>query len=121
MKTYSEKLKLPEWLERREEILRRDGRACVLCGAMKELQVHHLRYVRGKEPWEYPNEALVTLCAQHHSAIHDEPRRMQAENILLHALRTAKINSLELLELTRVCLTHETEFSRRINKAMGAK
>jgi 5-methylcytosine-specific restriction endonuclease McrA len=117
MITYSDKLATPEWLERREKIKARDGHACVLCGAKKPLHVHHLRYVRGKEPWEYPDEALVTLCAQHHAAIHDETMHIQAENVLLAALRRAKINSLEIIELTAVCLRHETEFSKRIERA----
>jgi len=26
------------------------------------LEVHHVCYVRGKEPWEYPDELLKCLC-----------------------------------------------------------
>jgi hypothetical protein len=35
------------------------------------LQVHHKYYVLGNEPWEYNNEALVTLCNECHEARHN--------------------------------------------------
>ena len=49
------------------EILNRDGFACQLCGEIKEtLHVHHFYYDYGKEPWDYPNNFLVTLCGNCH-------------------------------------------------------
>jgi hypothetical protein len=36
------------------------------------LQVHHKYYVKNKLPWEYENEALVTLCSECHQKTHDE-------------------------------------------------
>ncbi len=36
----------------------------------KALNVHHNYYVNGKNPWEYDNEALVTLCEDCHRDIH---------------------------------------------------
>lgn len=65
--TYAEKLKDPRWQKKRLEILERDDFSCRSCGSdAKELHVHHLIYLKGKEPWEYKNEHLVTLCKKCH-------------------------------------------------------
>ncbi len=37
---------------------------------IKNLHVHHKYYQIGKLPWEYPNEALVTLCWDCHETLH---------------------------------------------------
>lgn len=34
------------------------------------LEVHHTYYTYGKSAWEYPNEALITLCNSCHYEIH---------------------------------------------------
>lgn len=34
------------------------------------LNVHHNYYTRGKKPWEYPDDALVTLCEDCHKKRH---------------------------------------------------
>lgn len=36
------------------------------------LHVHHKYYVLNNLPWEYPNEALVTLCQNCHQNLHNE-------------------------------------------------
>ena len=35
------------------------------------LQIHHKRYVEGKENWDYLNEDLVTLCKLCHTVLHN--------------------------------------------------
>lgn len=70
---YSEKLKDPRWQKRRLEILNRDKFGCRLCTNKDlTLHVHHLRYVNGIAPWEYPSDDLMTLCANCHGAVHSE-------------------------------------------------
>lgn len=67
-KTYSEKLKDPRWQRRRLEILNRDNFTCQKCAdTEKTLHVHHRWYKAGKEPWEYPDDILITLCESCHS------------------------------------------------------
>lgn len=35
-----------------------------------ELHVHHKYYILGRKPWEYPNDALITLCSDCHEKLH---------------------------------------------------
>ena len=62
---YKEYLKDTRWQIARKEILIRDG-FCQKCGSKHKLQVHHIRYIKGKKPWEYPPEYLITLCNDCH-------------------------------------------------------
>lgn len=49
--------------------MERDGFACTCCQDSESmLNVHHKYYVWGKMPWEYPGEALTTLCGPCHEA-----------------------------------------------------
>ena len=60
----------PHWQRRRFEILTRDHFACAHCDATdKELHVHHVHYVKGHKPWEYPDYDLITLCCDCHARI----------------------------------------------------
>lgn len=66
--SYAEKLKNPKWQKKRLEILQRDEFKCCYCNdAETELQIHHLKYT--KEPWQAPNEDLITLCKHCHTLI----------------------------------------------------
>lgn len=77
--TYAEKLADPRWQKKRLEILERDGNHCTNCGEPKtSLQVHHLYYEWGVEPWEYPDDAMQTLCEQCHEIATLESRRLNA-------------------------------------------
>ena len=69
---YKEKLKDPRWIRRRREIMERDNHRCMICGEDSLLlNVHHLRYRKGAEPWEYDDCELVTLCEDCHKMVHD--------------------------------------------------
>lgn len=72
--TYNSKLQSPEWKEKRNYILKRDGYKCTMCGSTHNLQVHHKYYIKhqGKyiEPWDYSDDALITLCARCHYRVH---------------------------------------------------
>lgn len=76
MKTYAEKLKDPRWQRKRLEIMERDGFKCRICGdETTTLHVHHVRYLRGREPWEYREFYFVTLCENCHET---EEREIKA-------------------------------------------
>ena len=67
---YAEKLKDPRWQKKRLKILERDNFTCQKCGASKiELQVHHKKY--NDNPWDTPNDSLITLCKYCHEIITD--------------------------------------------------
>lgn len=56
---YSERLKDPRWQKKRLEIFERDKWQCQFCEDKDStLVVHHKDYVKGKEPWDYPNSEL---------------------------------------------------------------
>lgn len=38
---------------------------------VKGLNIHHKFYTRGRKPWEYPNDALITLCEDCHKKRHE--------------------------------------------------
>lgn len=77
--SYAEKLKTLEWLEFRDSFIRRHTRenelpCCHACSNSRNLQVHHRRYKRGKEPWEYDDEDLVLICGDCHETVHSVAR-----------------------------------------------
>ena len=82
--TYSEKLKDPRWKQRRCEIFEAKGNTCTDCAASGDsepLDVHHLHYLRGHEPWEYPDEYLIPVCRSCHvnrQSIEDEAKEQIA-------------------------------------------
>lgn len=69
-KKYQETLKDERWLNKRKHILYRDKYQCSTCGSKFHLNVHHLFYVDGVEPWDYPDDTLVTLCQKCHEKWH---------------------------------------------------
>jgi len=70
MTTYAEKLKDPRWQRRRLEIMQRDDYMCCNCGATeKTLNVDHKIYIKGRDPWDYPDEDLQTLCEDCHATL----------------------------------------------------
>ena len=72
--TYSEKLRDPRWQKLRLEIMGRDEFRCRLCRSKeKTLNVHHSYYSKGANPWDYPNDSLVTVCEGCHKLM--ESRR----------------------------------------------
>ena len=38
------------------------------------LNVHHICYREGREPWEYEEQELVTLCPECHEKVHNESK-----------------------------------------------
>lgn len=71
--TYSEKFKDPRWQKKRLEILNRDNFMCDCCYDNKNtLHVHHRLYYKDRDPWDYDNILLVTLCDDCHSYQHKE-------------------------------------------------
>jgi hypothetical protein len=111
-KTYSDKLKDPRWQKKRLEILERDGWACRQCGDDKNtLHVHHVRYLPKREPWDYPSEMLMALCADCHQVEYEE--RQCAEHDLLAMLKDRGFFTSDVWVLVdgihRMDMPHKTE------------
>lgn len=65
--SYSDLCDDPRWHEKREKILKRDDYICQLCGIQcDDVVAHHKIYRNGLNPWEYPDDDLITLCRDCH-------------------------------------------------------
>jgi len=77
--TYSDQLRDVRWQRRALEIKQAANWRCQHCGrgepATKQetfiLHVHHLHYIQGRAPWEYPDALLVALCKDCHEGTHE--------------------------------------------------
>ena len=67
---YRKMLTDSRWSHRRLEIMRRDGFLCRRCGGKGKLNVHHRWYIYGRQPWQYSDHCLVTLCEKCHRHVH---------------------------------------------------
>ena len=75
--TYRQKLRDPRWLKRRQQILDRDNSTCQLCDCKGgTLNVHHAHYITGREPWDYEDRYLKTLCDACHVKWHESQNRL---------------------------------------------
>ena len=61
----------------REQVLERDGRACVKCGATSNLQAHHIKSFAAYEAERLDLDNGITLCRRCHMALHKEQRRKE--------------------------------------------
>lgn len=94
---YAHKLTSPLWQKKRLEVLLRDKWTCLSCNrneirlhhAADSLQVHHLKYFRNIEPWEYEMCYLVTFCKTCHETEH-----LIGDQIRLIHLEVLKANPL---------------------------
>ena len=75
MTRYQELLKDSRWAHKRIRILDRDGWMCQYCSASTKtnrkvvLEVHHFEYSHySVNPWDVPDEDLVTLCSDCHDS-----------------------------------------------------
>jgi len=70
-KQYDQDSKELQWKFKSDNIRIRDNYTCRLCGVKDvPLEVHHIRYIRGREIWDYEDGDLVSLCEDCHEGIH---------------------------------------------------
>ena len=50
-----------EWLQKKPWLLKKK---CEICEETNNLDVYHKYYYPGKLPWEYTNNAYITLCGK---------------------------------------------------------
>lgn len=77
---YSDQLKHPNWQRRRLQVLQAADFSCARCGERdKPLHAHHKIYLRGRLPWDYPDELLECLCDPCHAAAHEDKARLDMQ------------------------------------------
>lgn len=78
---YGEYLNSEHWRETRQQRLERDGHKCAICGSTKDLNVHHLTYIRiGKENIDTD---LITVCHACHAMLHRVADRSKEDYLKL--------------------------------------
>ena len=114
---YKEKLKDRRWQQKSAKIKERDQWKCMnprcTSNDYSQLQVHHLEYWPGVEPWDYPDEMLVSLCHVCHS---NEWQRDAIEKQLYTALKTKGFLFSDLLVLS--CMIHDDDFTKSLLKTL---
>lgn len=119
--TYAEKLKDPRWQKKRLRILERDGFKCLYCSDTdKTLHVHHGYYESGKDPWDYEDDTLHTLCEDCHVSIEEIKRDIHLEigrvhPVMLHVIMKY-IQKYKEDEQAAI-----KEWANRINEALNEK
>lgn len=73
--TYDDLLKDERWKAKALKIKQRDDFCCRYCRSILNLQVHHKYYSKYPDgtkvmPWNYPDDALITLCEYCHKRVH---------------------------------------------------
>jgi hypothetical protein len=97
---YMEKLNDPRWLMKRCDIIARDKGTCQSCGDTEGImQVHHEYYQDGRDPWDYPDNALILLCKGCHSV--EERNRKEAFRGLNRAIADAGFTREDVEKLTQ--------------------
>lgn len=69
--SYSEQLKHNLWKQKRNSIVKQRDNKCERCGSTENLQVHHIKYIKGRLAWEYSDDLLECLCGSCHMKEHD--------------------------------------------------
>jgi 5-methylcytosine-specific restriction endonuclease McrA len=67
---YRRMLRSPEWIRFRAAYWQRHPYRCVICGRTDHVQIHHVRYIFGRRPWDYPESLLRGLCDGCHRQQH---------------------------------------------------
>lgn len=94
--TYADKLKDVRWQKIRLNIFERDNWTCQAsdCKAQTNtLNVHHLEYIPGIEPWEYPLDMLTSLCDTCHK------KENERDELEKHLATTLKMKGFLICDL----------------------
>lgn len=98
--SYSDKFKDPRWQQRRLQILERDNFTCLDCGdRTSTLHVHHLYYIKGRDPWDYPGWSMVTKCSVCHEETHSSPGSLELWEVAIQKILANHGRQHELLDL----------------------
>lgn len=71
--TYQEYMQSDRWKVQRAKAFDRDGQACIVCGAKKHLEGHHINYDLMGTDYDYLE--VITVCHDCHMRIEDQKKR----------------------------------------------
>lgn len=111
---YLELLRHPFWQKKRTVILQRDNFTCQKCSdTLSTLHVHHKWYNKGCLPWEYPDEALITLCDLCHAKeeFYKWLNVAGIRGLIFQGFLRSDVNEIKLLVIRKVELNHHRESS----------
>lgn len=114
--TYGEKLKYPRWQKKRLEIFDRDNWTCQSCDRVDlTLNIHHLKYLPGAEPWNYDNALLITYCELCHNTEH-----LIGDQIHESLIEIVRDNRLLIKPISQLCILAEKwpEFAGKVKEFM---
>jgi hypothetical protein len=69
----------------------------ILSRTKEALHVHHLEYLSGCDPWDYPLDSLITVCESCHE--YETTFRKSAEEKLIATLREVGFSTVHLDQL----------------------
>ena len=102
---YAERLKHPLWQRKRLHVLQRADWTCQACGSTStQLHAHHKVYIKGRLPWDYPDNLLECLCDPCHERAHAHLQRLE----------------LTVAEQPSALLPHITRMMVKLGAAMSA-
>lgn len=100
MTNYQKVLNRKEWQDRSHQIKTRDNLKCQAFNCTTPnsiLQVHHLDYISNVDPWNYPDDMLITLCSSCHKK---ENTRYLLEGRLFTALKIQGFLACDIMAFT---------------------
>lgn len=114
MTQYSRLLRHPFWQRKKNSILERDNYQCRHCfETLQNLQVHHLWYgEQGSNPWDVPDEALITLCDLCHEK--EEFFKWLLKNIEYNLFEN-RFSSSDIAEVREMVIRRVTENKHRVS------
>ena len=123
-KSFEEQIKDPRWQKRRLEIMQRDEFTCQMCGDKEStLHVHHIKYVSGRNYWEYNDWEMITLCAECHSAEHSA--KVDFINGIISDLNSIGLMYIEILgaleEIFHLSLGDSSVDGKTLSEIFGKK
>lgn len=85
--SYYEKLQHPLWQKTRLRVLERANYTCEQCGDSEtQVHVHHVFYIWGCEPWDYPDYAFKCLCKNCHAEVTAEKEMVKQDSRALMSM-----------------------------------
>ncbi len=91
-KEFFQKYKDPRWQRKRLAVMERDKFTCKLCKSSEDtLNVHHIRYLKNTDPWDYDVNQLITLCDFCHELTEDNISLMKGTAVMASPLVISEV------------------------------